>query len=98
MAEDREYKRLLNEKQKHKGEWLTKEAALEYQRRAQSMLDMDGQDSGMRRELRKEFQERYGILEIEAINILNGFYTSSYIDKYYRIRNLITPNTDSHNG
>lgn len=94
MAEDREYKRLLNENRKHRGEWLTEEDALEYIKRAENLANLGRQDSGLRRELRREFQERFGLLEIEAINILNGFYVAFYVDKYYRIKNLIKLSKD----
>ena len=39
-------------------------------------------------------QERYGLLEIEAINILNGFHAAFYVEKYRRIRDVIPWQTD----
>ena len=53
-------------------------------------------DVGERRRLRIELQERYGLLEIEAINILNGYGISDYVNKYYQIRNEIIDNTNEN--
>lgn len=88
-AEEREMKRLLNERDKHKGSWLTAEVVSEYQRRAARLVMSGNQDVGARRILRKELQEKYGLLEIEAINILNGFHAAFYVEKYRRIQNCL---------
>lgn len=93
-AEDKEIERLTNEKNKHTGEWLTAEAVAHYQKRAQALSHLGNQDAGARRALREEFQKRYGLLEIEAINMLNGFYAKYYIEKYQRIK-LCTPLLDN---
>ena len=85
--EEKERERLLHERSKHHGEWLTEDAVREYRARAKEFTTLQGQDIGKRRELRREFQKRYGLLEIEAINILNGYYASFYIEKYARIKN-----------
>ena len=92
--EEREMKRLLQERDKHKGDWLTAEAVADHRRRAERIPAAGNQDIGARRALRKELQERYGILEIEAINILNGFHGAFYVEKYRRIQNLIPWQTD----
>ncbi len=42
------------------------------------------QDIGERRQLRQDLQERCGITELEAINILNGFHIDTYCIKYLR--------------
>lgn len=88
-AEEKEMQRLLNERDKHKGDWLSAEAAADYQRRAARLSTAGSQDTGARRILRRELQEKYGLLEIEAINILNGFHTSFYVEKYRRIQNCL---------
>lgn len=31
----------------------------------------------------------YGVTELEAINILNGYHLEDYADKYYKIKHLI---------
>ena len=93
-AEEREMKRLLNERDKHNGEWLTSEAVAAYQKRARRISAFGHQDIGPRRALRKELQERYGLLEIEAINILNGFHAAFYVEKYRRSQNVIPWQTD----
>ena len=94
-SEEKDHERLLHERSKHQGEWLTEEAVREYRAKAQSCLSPHGQDIGKRRELRREFQKRYDLLEIEAINILNGFYASFYVEKYTRIKNCCPWSTPS---
>lgn len=89
-----EEQRILNERDKHKGEWLTAEAVAAYQKRARRVSAPGGQDVGARRALRKDLQKRYGLLEIEAINILNGFHAAFYVEKYRRIKNAIPWQTD----
>lgn len=42
------------------------------------------QDIGERRRLRQDLQERCGITELEAINIINGFHIDTYCIKYLR--------------
>ncbi len=91
---DKEIECLMNEHEKHKGLWLTAEAAVEYQKRARRISMLGGQDIGARRALREEFQEKFGLLEIEAINILNGFHSAFYVEKYRRIQNCIPWQTD----
>ena len=86
---DKEIERLMNEHEKHKGLWLTAEAVAEYQKRARRVSTIGDQDIGAHRALRQELQEKYGLLEIEAINILNGFHGAFYVEKYRRIQNCI---------
>lgn len=88
-AEDKELERLVNEKNKHRGDWLTEDAVTYYQKKVRECSQTNARDAGTRREIRKELQERYGLLEIEAINILNGFYAKHYIEKYRRIKDCI---------
>ena len=85
----KEMKFLMLQRAKHKGEWLTIEAANEYYRRACEITNATGEDTGEFRKLCAEFQEKYGLLEMEAFNILNGYYASDYVNKYSRIKNLI---------
>ena len=80
---------IRREKMNHKGEWLTVEGAEEYVARAKKLLSRNPVDVGERRELRTELQERYGLTELEAINILNGNLINDYVNKYYRIKNEI---------
>ena len=76
-TENREVERLVNERAKHKGEWLTDAAVSIYQKKISELADANNLDAGERRKIRIEFQD---------INILNGFYVSFYIDKYQRIK------------
>lgn len=63
----------------HKGEWITYEIALAYHQKAQIHVEDTGQDVGSRRLLRIEMQEKYGLTEIEAINIINGNHIREYV-------------------
>lgn len=85
----KEMKHLMQQKANHKGEWLTMEAANDYYKRACEIRNFTGEDTNEFRKLRIEFQERYGLTELEAINILKGHYAADYVNRYYRIKNLI---------
>lgn len=65
-------------------ELLTREITEEYRKRAKALPDTAGQDVKERRELRIELQNRCGITELQALNILNGFHEDSYIVSEYR--------------
>lgn len=65
-------------------ELLTREIAEEYRKRAKALPDTAGQEIRERRELRIELQNRCGVTELQAVNILNGFHASSYIVSEYR--------------
>jgi hypothetical protein len=60
-------------------ELLTKSIADEYRRRAMALPPNGLQDIGKRRELRQELQRRCGITELMALNIINGYHTSTYV-------------------
>ena len=85
----KEMEKLLQQKNNHDGEWLTIESANEYYKRACEIRNFSREDTKELRELRTEFQERYGLTELEALNILNGYHATDYVNKYYRIKNLI---------
>lgn len=63
-------------------ELLTREIAYTYRDRAKALPYNGMQDIGERRALRIELQERCGITELEAINIINGFHINIYCMKY----------------
>ena len=92
---DKEMERLINEQRKHKGQWLTKEVVDYYYEQAQKCSSNNSQDIGQRRQLRKELQERFGLLEIEAVNILSGVHGAFYVEKYNRIRNCTPLKSES---
>lgn len=52
-------------------ELLTRAIVEEYRKRAKALPDTAGQDIRERRELRIELQNRCGITELQAVNILN---------------------------
>ena len=74
-----------------KFEWLTMEICHEYKRRADQLPPNGMQDTGERRKLRIELQKRCHLTAIEAINILNGYYFSVYVNKYDILRGRIAP-------
>lgn len=49
-------------------------------------------------ELRNQLIERYGVTELEATNILNGFHISDYVRKYELISQGIFFNVDGQSG
>lgn len=63
-------------------ELLTHEIACAYRDRAKALPHNSVQDAGERRALRQELQERCGITELEAVNILSGFNIGDYCRKY----------------
>lgn len=63
-------------------EFLTRSIAYEYRERAKALPYNGMQDTGERRALRIELQERCGITELEAVNIINGFHIADYCTKY----------------
>ena len=87
---------IKNERRRHKGEWITAEDANEYMQKAKSLSMKNPADVGERRELRIELQKRFGLTEIEAINILNGNGIADYVNKYYRIKNEIVDSSNEN--
>lgn len=77
-------------KKQHHGEWITMTIAKRYHQIAKPFISFhDGQYVQTLRELGEELKEKYGVTELEAINILNGYHLKDYVDRYKRIRNLI---------
>ena len=83
---------LKEKRRKHKGEWITYEDAKEYRDRAEKLSYNGFQDIGERRELRIECQERFGLTEGEAINVLNGYNMRDIVQVYENIKELRVPN------
>lgn len=80
----------------HKGQWLTTDVAKEYADRAWPYLILNGyQYTGFVKELGMELQEKYGVTQLEAVNILNGRSIPDYVNKYTRIKNLIPNRVNS---
>lgn len=75
-------------KKKHKiqmhhnpdAEWLTTEICREYHKKALALGTTN--DVGARRDLRIELQKRCDLIEVEALNILDGKHFSEYVRKY----------------
>lgn len=96
MARSEAVRRVYDENRNHKGGWLDEEVARKYSEAALiPLVSSGGQYIGRVRELGKDLQEKYGVTEIEAINILNDTENvEDYINKYYRIKNCIPSRID----
>ena len=98
IDEKAEAERLVHEQYlQHKGKWLTLEDALVYRKKAQRITEDRGFCAGKLKELAHELMEEYGVLEIEAINILQGYHIMDYVNKYYRIKNRIPLKVNEQN-
>ncbi len=86
---------VIKQHKNHKGDWLTDEVAERYAARSWVYRILNSnQYVGKVREIGKELQELYGVEEIEAINILFEHNVRDYVNKYYRIKNLIPRNVN----
>lgn len=70
----------------HHGDWLTWEGVEKYRKLAQQLNSSERQLIGERRKLCYQMMEEFGVTELEATNILNGYHTADYVMKYHRIR------------
>lgn len=96
MAKREAERKVLEEHSLHKGEWLNAEVAKKYHEIAWGYLVISaGQYVGKVRELGEELQKKYGVTELEAINILRNNNVSDYVNKYYRIQHLIPLQVDA---
>lgn len=73
-------------KHRQDAEWLTIEICQEYRQRALAIDKNECRDIGERRKLRIELQEKCDILEIEALNIINGLYHEESVRKYKKVK------------
>ena len=75
----------------HKGAWLTAEVAEAYWKKGAEIIATTESNSytGLLRQLGDELIKEYGVSQIEAINILNGYHINQYVDKYYKIAKLM---------
>ena len=87
------YRDICREHDRHKGRYITSKIADYYEKRSRIYRFIyDNQYIHQVRELGEELQEKYGVTELEAINILNGRNIVDYVNKYYRIQNRIPLN------
>ena len=68
--------------------WIDKNVTDEYRKKALNLGANPNNVGGMRR-LSEELQSIYGLVEVEALNILNGHNVNDYITKYYRLQHRI---------
>lgn len=81
---------LVNEQyRRHKGKWLTIEDAEKYQAKVRFLDISSNEMIGKKYEIMLELMEEFGVTQLEATNILNGFHVADYVNKYYRIQNKI---------
>ena len=66
-------------------ELLTRAIVEEYRKRAKALPDTAGQDIRERRELRIELQNRCGITELQAVNILAAENASEKAQDHERL-------------
>ena len=91
------YTLVCKEHRNHRGDWLTKEVAEKYEAKTWVYRVLnDNQYKGMVRQMGEELQEKYGVTELEAVNILNGKHVNDYVQKYFRIRHRIPLNINLH--
>jgi hypothetical protein len=94
-AKSAAYKRVCEEYRHHKGDWLTTEVASIYAAKSWIYRVYEGgQYCGKVREIGTELQERYGVTELEAINILFEHNVADYVNRYYRMKNRISGYVD----
>ena len=67
-------------------EWLTYDTCAYYMDKAKAIPDKSMSNSTFR-SLCYELKERCDITELQAINILNGYFISEYVSIYERMRN-----------
>lgn len=90
ISKDEAMRKVLKLNKNHTGDWLTREIAESYAAKSWVYrVITDNQYIGMVRELGEELQKLYGVTELEAINILNNYHIADYVNKYYRIKNMI---------
>lgn len=95
MTKEEALELVIKEHNNHKGAWIDENTVRLYRKQAKWFLPLSGyQYIGAVRELGEELQEKYGVTEEEAINILRGYHLKDYVNKYYRIKNLIPLNVD----
>lgn len=56
-----------------------------YQKKARLLEETSYEMKGKKYELMLELMDEYGVIQLEATNILNGFHVVDYVNKYYRI-------------
>ena len=66
----------------HKFEYLDNEAAHQIKLLGEMLQNDNRIDAGARRIVRLEIMKKYGLLEVEALNLLNGFHLEDYVYKY----------------
>lgn len=74
--------------EKNQYQWPNQKIAEEYRKKGEKAETENGTGSKTKDILKKELMEIYGLTELEAINLLNGYYLTDYVNKYERIRTL----------
>ena len=66
----------------HKFQYLDNEATHQFKLLGEMLQNDNRLDAGARRIVRLEIMKKFGLLEVEALNLLNGFHLKDYADKY----------------
>lgn len=66
----------------HKFEYLDYAVAHQFKLLGDLIQNSNRLDIEARRIVRLEITKKYGLLEVEALNLLNGFHVEDYADKY----------------
>lgn len=83
MKKEKVFAEIKRNMKLHKGKYLDEKTALKYYEFC-SAVDSDASDAGLRRTIRIAFMDEYGLTEIEAVNILNGYHIRDYVRKYQK--------------
>lgn len=89
VSKHKKKEKKLNYTHRDDAEWLSREICDYYVREASKLKSEDASDVGLRRQLRKELQNRCDILELDALNIINGYHIDDYIRKYEYFRAVL---------
>lgn len=77
---------LREQYKKHKGDWLTWDVVKTYRARVEKVKNPTKENKGKIRNLEQELMDKYGILEIEAVNIVWGYNAADYVHKYVMMK------------
>ena len=74
----------------HRNKYLDMEGINKYKFLINMLPNNGSQDIGQRRKAKLSMMKEYGVTEVEAINILNGYNINDYINKYSFMKKIDT--------
>lgn len=75
---------------------LTMKSAVQFHNKAKFLGIINRNNSAQFLELKCELMNTYGVTEIEAINIINGYHISDYVHKYEILNGNIMLQSDQN--